>query len=100
MTKYHTPSSVRSKTEKLAGSLGEITSAEYDGFVEMTIREDDFEMLSKAREDPYYLEVIQKDEAKIMDMEGCRQILGWTEVYVENGQAVQNAKDSPNVITA
>jgi len=96
---YHTPSWVREKTEQLSGELGEITSAEYDGFVEMTVREADLHMLSEAREDPYYKDVISKDEAYLMDMEGCRQILGWTEVYVDDGEAAANEKDAPNVVT-
>lgn len=98
LPQYHTPSWVREKTAQLGGELGEIAGAEYDGFVEMTVREADLHMLSKAREDPYYKDVISKDEAHLMDMEGCRQVLGWTEVYVDGGEATTNQKDAPNVV--
>lgn len=73
------------------GNLKSAALDTHDGTAEFLIRESDFELFGKAREDPYYLDVVQKDEAKFFDMEKTVVTAGWEEVYVEDGEVVNVA---------
>lgn len=73
------------------GNLKTATLDTHDGTAEFLIRESDFELFGKAREDPYYLDVVQKDEAKFFDMDKSIVTAGWEEVYVEDGEVVNIA---------
>jgi len=70
------------------GNLKSATLDTHDGTAEFLIRESDFELFGKAREDPYYLDVVQKDEAKFFDMDKSVVTAGWEEVYIEDGEVV------------
>lgn len=94
---YHTPASVRELTSKITGSLGQSNIANYDGFVELLMR--DLDCLVRAREDPYYKETVARDEEKILDMGRTQMTVGWEEVYVQDGKVVDVKPGEANVIT-
>ena len=50
--------------------------------------------LHKARQDPYYEEVVVPDENRLYDWETARWTYGWEEVYIEDGKVVEGPKDS------
>ncbi|KAI4209545.1 MAG: hypothetical protein LQ351_007536 [Letrouitia transgressa] len=79
--------------ERLVSVLGDLVKgklADYDGFVELYVRESEFERLKRAREDPYYKDVVAPDEKEFIDGEKSRMILGWEEVFIEDGKIVDN----------
>ncbi len=43
----------------------------------------------KAREDPYYKEVVFPDEEKLFEWETAKWSVGWEEVWVEDGKVVE-----------
>lgn len=73
-----------------------MTVVDYDGFVEMWVRESNFTCLDRAREDPYYREVVEPDEKKFFDLEKSQVIVGWEECYVEDGKVLDVAKGEAN----
>lgn len=48
----------------------------------------DISCFHKAREDPYYAEAIAPDEDKLFEWESACWTVGWEEVYVKDGKAV------------
>lgn len=91
---YHTPSSLQGTLSKSLPSLGieEGKIAEYDGFVELLMP--DLECYERARNDQYYKDVITPDELEFADMEKSKLLVGWEEVYIENGEAVNLAQQT------
>ncbi|KAL9610941.1 MAG: hypothetical protein Q9167_004383 [Letrouitia subvulpina] len=87
---YHTPTSTQERLVSVLGDLVKGKLADYDGFVELYVRESEFERLKNAREDPYYKEVVAPDEKEFIDGEKSRMILGWEEVFIEDGRIVDN----------
>lgn len=67
--------------------------------MELLVRENDFECLERARQDPYYGDVVAPDEEKFIDMGRSQMIVGWEEVYVEDGKTVDVKPGEGNVIT-
>lgn len=39
-------------------------------------------------EDPYYKEVVEPDEAKLINKQSVRHIVGYEEVWIEDGKLV------------
>ena len=72
------------------GDLVKGKLADYDGFVELYVREKEFDRLKQAREDPYYKDVVAPDEKDFIDGERSRMILGWEEVFIEDGKIVDD----------
>lgn len=72
----------------MLGDLVKGKLAEYDGFVELYVRESEFERLKHAIEDPYYKDEVAPDEKEFIDGDRSRMILGWEEVFIEDGKIV------------
>ncbi|KIW56107.1 hypothetical protein PV05_04790 [Exophiala xenobiotica] len=95
-TQYHTPSSVRDQAKSIPG-LAQATIAEWDGFVELLMP--NMSCFDEAQKDPYYSEVVFPDELKFADPANSQIIIGWEEVYVQDGKIV-DLQPGGNVVTA
>lgn len=62
--------------------------ATYDGFVELLMH--DLEDFKRARQDPFYIEKVAPDEAKMADPAKTQIIVGWEECYVLDGKVLAN----------
>jgi hypothetical protein len=90
---YHTPSSVRQQAISIFG-LPASAVATYDGFVELLMR--DLEDFKRAQQDPFYIEKVAPDEAKMADPAKTQIIVGWEECYVLDGKVL--ADDEAGVV--
>ena len=86
---YHTPSSIRQQAISIFG-LPEFAVATYDGFVELLIR--DLEDFKRAQQDPFYIEKVAPDEAKMADPAKTQVIVGWEECYVLDGKVLADGE--------
>ncbi|KAJ9499903.1 hypothetical protein H2202_004893 [Exophiala xenobiotica] len=93
---YHTPSSVRDQAKSIPG-IAQATIAEWDGFVELLMP--NMSCFDEAQKDPYYSEVVFPDELKFADPANSQIIIGWEEVYVQDGKIV-DLQPGGNVVTA
>ncbi|KAI4634198.1 uncharacterized protein J4E87_001369 [Alternaria ethzedia] len=59
----------------------------YDGMADFWVRK--YEDFEKAYEDPFYLEVVKKDEEYLFDMETLRVTAGVDICVIEDGKVVQ-----------
>ena len=59
----------------------------YDGMADFWVRK--YEDFEKAYEDPFYLEVVKKDEEYLFDMESLRVTAGVDICVMEDGKVVQ-----------
>ena len=82
----------------MTGDFAQMNVADYDGFVEMLVREDDFECLNRARQDPYYKSHVEPDEHKFFDVARSQMTVGWEEVYVEDGKVVDVKESEANIM--
>ena len=96
VSQYHTPSSVRDQAKSIPG-LAQATIAEWDGFVELLMP--NMSCFDEAQKDPYYSEVVFPDELKFADPANSQIIIGWEEVYVQDGKIV-DLQPGGNVVTA
>ncbi|KIW27882.1 uncharacterized protein PV07_07580 [Cladophialophora immunda] len=85
-TQYHTPS--RLLPSALAGfpALKGAKKLDFDAVGEFLMP--DVSCFQKAREDPYYAEVIAPDEEKLFDWSSMEWTIGWEEVYIKDGKVV------------
>lgn len=88
-TQYHTPSSVRQHAISIFG-LPDFAVATYDGFVELLMR--DLEDFKRAQQDPFYIEKVAPDEAKMADPTKTQVIVGWEECYVLDGKVLADGE--------
>ena len=84
---YHTHSSSYTSAEKDFPDLKGMQKLEYDGVAEFWMR--DASYFHKAREDPYYKEVVLPDENKLFEWETMQWTVGWEEVYIKDGKGVE-----------
>ncbi|EXJ73747.1 uncharacterized protein A1O5_03509 [Cladophialophora psammophila CBS 110553] len=86
MKQYHTPSKLVSSA--LAGFpvLKNAKKLDFDGVGEFLMP--DVSCFQRAREDPYYTEVIAPDEDKLFDWGSVEWTVGWEEVYIKDGKVV------------
>ncbi|KIY03236.1 uncharacterized protein Z520_01703 [Fonsecaea multimorphosa CBS 102226] len=85
-TQYHTPSKLLSSA--LAGfpALKGVKKVDFDGVGEFLMP--DVACFHRAREDPYYAEVVAPDEEKLFDWASAEWTIGWEEVYIKDGKVV------------
>ena len=93
---YHTPSSVREQAKSVPG-LSQASIAEYDGFVELLMPS--LSCFDEAQKDPYYQEVVVPDELKFADVPRTQILVGWEEVYVQDGKVVEVQPGQANIVT-
>lgn len=86
---YHTPSSVRQHASSTLG-LPEALIATYDGFVEVLMR--NLEDFTRMHQDPFYIEKVAPDEAKMIDEAKTQMIFGWEECYVLDGKVIDSGE--------
>jgi EthD domain len=86
---YHTPSSIRQQAISIFG-LPDFAVATYDGFVELLMR--DLEDFKRAQQDPFYVEKVAPDEAKMADPAKTKIIVGWEECYVLDGKVLADGE--------
>jgi hypothetical protein len=78
-SKYHTTSKHR--------ALLKMPTLSYDGMADFWVR--NYEDFEKAYGDPFYLEVVKKDEEYIFDLESLRVTAGVEYCVIEDGKVVQ-----------
>lgn len=85
---YHCPSSLRQSFTSAIPSLskGADSAADYDGFVELLMPS--LDCYEKALQDEYYVNVVAPDDKYFADMERSKMLVGWEEVYVQDGKPV------------
>ena len=86
---YHTPSSVRQHAISTLG-LPESLIATYDGFVEVLMR--NLEDFTRMHQDPFYIEKVAPDEARMTNEAKTQMIFGWEECYVFDGKVVDGGE--------
>ena len=59
----------------------------YDSMADFWVR--NYEDFEKAYEDPFYLEVVKKDEEYLFDLESLRVTAGVEHCVIEDGKVVQ-----------
>lgn len=52
----------------------------------------------EAQKDPYYEEVVAQDELKFADVPRTKILIGWEEVYVQDGKVVEVQPGQANVV--
>ncbi|KIW76498.1 hypothetical protein Z517_11244 [Fonsecaea pedrosoi CBS 271.37] len=85
-TQYHTPSELVSTAIAGFPALQGVKKLTFDGIGEFLMPE--VSCFHKAREDPYYAEVIAPDEDKLFDWNTAEWTIGWEEVYIKDGKVV------------
>ncbi|KAL4905806.1 hypothetical protein BDW74DRAFT_177508 [Aspergillus multicolor] len=84
-TLFHTPPSMASKL--LGTNKSDADAAlDFDGHAEILL--DDWDILARLRADPYYTEVVEPSEEKLIDKDSVRRRVGYEEVWVWEGEAV------------
>jgi uncharacterized protein (TIGR02118 family) len=78
-SKYHTTSKHK--------ALLKMPTLSYDGMADFWVR--NYEDFEKAYEDPFYLEVVKKDEEYLFDLESLRVTAGVEYCVIEDGKVVQ-----------
>jgi hypothetical protein len=86
---------VREEVRSVPG-LALASVAEYDGFVELLMPS--LSCFDEAQKDPYYLEVVAPDELKFADVPRTQILVGWEEVYVQDGKVVEVPPGQTNVV--
>ncbi|KAH8634323.1 hypothetical protein IG631_09723 [Alternaria alternata] len=76
---YHTTSKHK--------ALLKMPTLSYDGMADFWVR--NYEDFEKAYEDPFYLEVVKKDEEYLFDLESLRVTAGVEYSVIEDGKVVQ-----------
>lgn len=77
-SKYHTTSKHK--------ALLKLPTLSYDGMADFWVR--NYEDFEKAYEDPFYLEVVKKDEEYLFDLESLRVTAGVEYCVIEDGKVV------------
>ncbi len=77
---------MRDQAKSVPG-LSQASMAQYDGFVELLMPS--LSCFDEAQKDPYYQEVILKDEAKFADGPRTQIIVGYEEVHIQDGKIVE-----------
>lgn len=95
---YHCPSSLRTSFTTALPSLGKTaeSSADYDGFVELLMPS--LDCYEKALQDEYYKNVVGPDDQYFADMERSKIMIGWEEVYVQDGKVVNLVQSKDDAI--
>lgn len=73
------------REEYLGASQG-ASILDFDGHGEILVETSD--SLKALMEDPYYKEVVEPDEAKLIDKQSVRRTVGYEEVWVQDGKVV------------
>ncbi|ETI24899.1 hypothetical protein G647_04269 [Cladophialophora carrionii CBS 160.54] len=86
-TQYHTHSSAATTAIADFPALGGLKKLDFDGVGEFLML--DASCFQKAREDPYYEQVVMPDENQLFEWESAQWTLGWEEVYIKDGKIVE-----------
>ncbi|KAL9608108.1 MAG: hypothetical protein Q9167_007032 [Letrouitia subvulpina] len=90
MDQYHTPSQLR---EQYLGSQGLPTALDdFDGHAEFVVP--DQNCMKAVVEDPFYKDVVVKDEAKFLKRESTVWRVGYEQVWIRDGQVVEGPPSS------
>jgi hypothetical protein len=79
---YHMPSKLRHQTSSKSSVFLAATQGNYDVPAEC------FDFWDRVEADPYYEEVVAKDEAHFFNAERSIMTVGWNEVYIDDGKIV------------
>lgn len=71
---------------QIFGSFPEGCTAQYDCFIQILFN--DVEDYIRAKNDPYYKDVIFPDHAHFADAKRTLFVTGWVETHILNGKAV------------
>lgn len=63
-------------------------SLDFDGHAEILV--ESTEILAALQADPYYERVIKPDEDELLDQDSIKRRIGWEEVWVKYGKAVDH----------
>ena len=76
--------------EQQFGPQEGLTAFDFDGHGEIVVPNED--CLKSMVNDPYFTDVVEKDEAKFLDKESIVRRVGYEEVWVQDGQVVEPDK--------
>ena len=73
--------------EQILGVRDDVDILDFDGHAEIVVPNED--CLKALVEDPYYKEVVEKDEFKLLDKASVTRTVGYEEVWVKDGEVVE-----------
>ncbi|GLA78149.1 hypothetical protein AtubIFM55763_010638 [Aspergillus tubingensis] len=84
-TLFHTPPVMAQQYLGQTPADSDQAMASFDGHAEIVL--ENWEILSRLRADPYYQEVVEPSEAKLIDKASVVRRVGYEEVWVSDGKA-------------
>ena len=72
--------------EQVLGVRDDVNILDFDGHAEIVVPNED--CLKALVDDPYYKEVVEKDEFKLLDKASVTRTVGYEEVWVKDGEVV------------
>ncbi|GLA67572.1 hypothetical protein AtubIFM56815_001560 [Aspergillus tubingensis] len=84
-TLFHTPPVMAQQYLGQGPADSDQVMASFDGHAEIVL--ENWEILSRLRADPYYQEVVEPSEAKLIDKASVVRRVGYEEVWVSDGKA-------------
>ena len=73
--------------EQILGVRDDVDILDFDGHAEIVVPNEG--CLKALVEDPYYKEVVEKDEFKLLDKASVTRTVGYEEVWVKDGEVVE-----------
>lgn len=87
--KYHLASRVREQVSSKSALFSGTSFADFDGAAEFYVPSDGgHDFWDRAKQDPYYEKVVKQDEESFFDADTSVMLVGWEEVYIEEGEIV------------
>lgn len=72
--------------EQVLGVGDDVNILDFDGHAEIVVPNED--CLKALVDDPYYKDVVEKDEFKLLDKASVTRIVSYEEVWVKDGEVV------------
>ncbi|PYH87534.1 hypothetical protein BO71DRAFT_424295 [Aspergillus ellipticus CBS 707.79] len=86
-TLFHTPPDMAREYLGQSHAGGDQVMEAFDGHAEVLL--EDWDILGRLRADPYYLEVVEPSEVQLIDKASVLRRVGYEEVWVSEGKAVE-----------
>ena len=84
---FHTPPDMAREYLGRDHARGDQVMESFDGHAEILL--EDWAILDRLRADPYYGEVVELSEVKLIDKASVLRRVGYEEVWVSEGKAVE-----------
>lgn len=93
----HNTTETKQMLQQIFGNLPEGHTASYDCFIQILFKDvDDY---IRAKDDPYYRDVIFPDHANFADPARTTFVTGWVETHISNAQLVSIGTIEPCVLS-